>query len=496
MYTTIGIGGGMDPDACTVAQPRCSFPSNQAFNQIRITAWDDGPANGTFGHVEMQGNPPQEVFVAGPDQNGNFTHYRASETEPGVVHLTATLDDIPTAIDPANGQQITTADDPPGSTNPNSGFLTVWEFDITSLDPAWRPTLNAVVAFTAQIRPATDHNGNNMAAVINFTLSSSTEPGYCMNGGAQADNDLLFPTPQNGFTIDPPQGTTQQAHTVNAVLNAAINVTCLDYGAHGTIGAMTNIGGQQAGARRRVQNPNPPPDTIVLLDRFGAGIPVDDDPANCIADGTTWNGGPAAQDTDANPSGDGTNGDGISRYEEYRGFVMGGNWAATDPTQKDVFVYDVDGIGLGDFPALGPTAHIVTGNEWSGGGTRIINFNAATAHLMDQHAIQLDDAGYSPYYYGRCYYTLPDAPLAYVYSEAIREDGPPINSRTIWDPADTEGMNRTIGHELGHGVNIPGDHRAGTTTNCVEFEPLNFAAVPHVFCTTNPGCQNQWRLRN
>jgi hypothetical protein len=331
-----------------------------------------------------------------------------------------------------------------------------------------------------------------------------------MNGGNQTDNDLQFPMPQNGFTIDPPQaqGHMQQAHTVDAVLDSPpITVTCLDYGAHGTIGAQTNIGGQMEGARPRVLNPNPPPVTIVLLDRFGAGIPVDDN-GNCIADGTQWDGGPttpANEDKDASPLGDGTKGDGFSRYEEYRGFIQqpdAATWFTTDPTWKDMFVVDYSAIGTAEsFPGTGmPEVHLV----YSVGGGRVVNFNAGTAHVRNQPAAGLVYGIRSEveFWYGQCDGSLWSGNgLCWIHEHRIRED------TVLYGHTFEEGRAWAIGHELGHTVlwDRPDNGHHGANNDMTEPDCLIWyrgefwrTTYPTTFCVLGQGdlglCRYRWKL--
>lgn len=101
---SLGVGSHVDWDRCTVTSPPCSFPNNEAGNTTTIVGWDDGGAGGTFGHLDANNQ-----FVAGAP----ITHYQASPTNPGVVHLRAQLDDNPTAEDPVTHQQVPTYDEQP-----------------------------------------------------------------------------------------------------------------------------------------------------------------------------------------------------------------------------------------------------------------------------------------------------------------------------------------------------------------------------------------------
>ena len=56
------------------------------------------------------------------------------------------------------------------------------------------------------------------------------------------------------------------------------------------------------------------------------------------------------EDKDSMPAGNQYAGDGLSAYEEYRGFMVHGKHRRTDWKLKDVFIWDRDSMGLGDFP--------------------------------------------------------------------------------------------------------------------------------------------------
>lgn len=109
------------------------------------------------------------------------------------------------------------------------------------------------------------------------------------------------------------------------------------------------------------------------------------------------------KDKDDTPAGDGTRGDGLSAYEEYRGLVWRGTWMEFDPTQKDMFVMNF-GAGNEDpyeppeipndaitspngFPGAGmPQLWLLNANEGSGYPYRVVNFLSESFHNRDVYA--------------------------------------------------------------------------------------------------------------
>jgi hypothetical protein len=117
-----------------------------------------------------------------------------------------------------------------------------------------------------------------------------------------------------------------------------VQIWCRDYGAYGKLKASVLVGGQWCEA-----------DADGVPDKY-VTIPLDLN-NNKIAD--YWEkqnnvyGKPADWDEDPNPSGQRTNGDGMTNYEEYRGFFVsdgsgGTEYKRMNPMQKELFVIDKD----------------------------------------------------------------------------------------------------------------------------------------------------------
>lgn len=168
----------------------------------------------------------------------------------------------------------------------------------------------------------------------------SDQPGYCMNApkyppliGLHSDSwkDLQF-SEQSGFTIS---GNNNQIAVSNETTDVEITITVksFDYGAFGKMKVkyITSDNIAYTGITESF------PQTSYI------SIPYDAN-NNYIADANNNNSGPgnsylASDDLDNVPMGDGTNGDNISRYEEYRGFMVNGNFERTDVNRKSVFVW-------------------------------------------------------------------------------------------------------------------------------------------------------------
>jgi hypothetical protein len=184
---------------------------------------------------------------------------------------------------------------------------------------------------------------------------------------------------------------TQQPTTIATVGT----IFCFDGGAYGVLLAYTNM-----------------PEGIVFARRTDTGLiePVEipyDKNGNFIADVWEWNMGiypaDALGDFDNYPVGDGTPGDGLSIYEEYRGLMVRYLWTVFNPWIKDMFVMN---FGAGNenpyqpavipndaitdakgFPGAGmPLLWLLNANEGAGYPLRVVNFLCGYAHRRDVYA--------------------------------------------------------------------------------------------------------------
>lgn len=233
-------------------------------------------------------------------------------------------------------------------------------------------------------------------------VSTSREPGYCLNGpryagqsggGTDEPYDLRIArgTPEFEVAEDGQSATTQEYTQEGDLL-----IRSHDYGGYTTlrVTAYTEDGQIVVGQARIGQRP-PAPDLEIPLDEND----------NHVADAyeRKWDlfdrNLPAEADFAPAPSGQHCDGDGISLYEKYRGFVQGyGTWDQLDPWHKYLFVYDPYDVALeaaGMFEAAtGLRLVLVPEGRWSGPGLaahgrRIVNYNHGTGHWTDQHALHV-----------------------------------------------------------------------------------------------------------
>jgi hypothetical protein len=166
-------------------------------------------------------------------------------------------------------------------------------------------------------------------------------------------------------------------------------------------------------------------------------------------------------DDEQDPAGDGTPGDGLTLYEEYRGFYEDGRHIDGNPHKKDLFVQN----GAGDWWRPGiELFRRVTGLQVHGRllpqempESRIINGNRRQApRVTDQHAVII----------------RPD-PSIIGYAEAAGGPGNPKMIKAIRVPQQTGSLPaaywaRVLAHELLHAVNVY--HHGETETVVTWFE--------------------------
>jgi hypothetical protein len=205
-----------------------------------------------------------------------------------------------------------------------------------------------------------------------------------MNAGDKDDDslDLEFLDGLAGFLGPEETSDGWTIETNRTMTSATVTIKANDYGAWGKLKCEVNPGGRWFPCSSENGE-----DYVT--------IPLDED-ENKIAD--FWEedkdvSGDAAADDDELPKGR-EPGDGFSNYEEYRGFQIKGEWADTNPREKDLFVHnDADDkkvlidAGINLFERISElTVHKIEADEYD--EQRIVNFNRG-----EHQAITRDSKG-------------------------------------------------------------------------------------------------------
>lgn len=297
-------------------------------------------------------------------------------------------------------------------------------------------------------------DGEGVTGSFKFTLyDTSDERGFCMNsytsvpssGNPDAEDweDLQFEA-QTGFTISGTSNSVAQTTATN-LTSKTVTVSCYDYGAYGkikvefyptmTAGSGPTLTGVETGGTRQFTN-----------------VPLDDNDNHIADEAVAWDYssldvGPGTthavnDDNDDTPTGSAEPGDGLSRYEEYRGFKYNSGYVRTSIEHKDVFIRDSDSIGIGYFTALSYHAHSsLQSGEWD--ANHKINFNNSTGHNHDMYAIYLHKRPNASYTTGVTIGTIEggaECSCMIPYLESISA------SQSVKDSH--------IAHELGHALHL------------------------------------------
>jgi hypothetical protein len=297
----------------------------------------------------------------------------------------------------------------------------------------WLPEGNVGDETTPVEITARLEGGERPEGKFRFTLYAVTrEPGYALNAGDGNDTspDFEFEAGQPGFTEPVPTGTSEawEIETTELVAETTVAILARDYGAWAKLRCEVNVDGEWVDCRAE-----------------GGGdyitIPRDTD-EDRIAD--SWEdehgvrGQSAEDDEDAIPVGQNSNGDGISLYEEYRGFVNEyGEHQRLEPRKKELFVRDEHGfVAVSNFETASELTLIYIGDDgWTGPhppgakydpSARVVNFNTSGhGHAFDQHALHV--------FNGQGNGHEPRTPRLLGYSDAVgfRNESPRTTKRTL-----------------------------------------------------------------
>jgi hypothetical protein len=279
-------------------------------------------------------------------------------------------------------------------------------------------------------------------------IKTSHEKGVCMNWPPHPDPtlpyDLSFEPQRNpNLLIDEPY--LAAVDSTGDMVTGSVNVSCFDYGAYGEFQASAELENGQVvyGIVRGTQ------------DQQSVKLPARRDGSNIANAFFTANGLgnlPDDDDSETDPVGDGFKGDGLTLYEEYRGFKNGNEWTPGDPKKKNVFVLNelrysysvIKGIKIFERATSLRVLDLLRENQVN--ADNAINFNYTSGpHVVDQHVIRIK----------------PGLKVAAGSTYASADDvGTPGTAKTLQVPPDLaafRGMNffaLTVAHEMLHCTNV------------------------------------------
>jgi len=316
----------------------------------------------------------------------------------------------------------------------------------------WRPqagqngTRGNSLDLTAELRNKDGSPLNPIAAYFEWDLTECSQvPGYAMNAprtNPSTDYDMKLESGADGLRIlDPPNAQKAQS-SVSENPKSNVTIASYDWGGYAKIKVTANLadGKQIVGylegdpSQQEVRLPKRPDGSLVAekwkTDNHAAGK---DDSA----------------DDETIPVGDGTPGDGLTLYEEYRGFIVNAKHEEGDPQAKDFFVVNLSGAsttgGIIRFAVLSGLSVHRKLREFETSDSRVINQNHNSLHVVDQHAVRVK--------------VSPST------SEAAVANGGPGNPKMIdyvevpllEVPEDADKADywaSTVAHELFHSVNV------------------------------------------
>jgi len=317
---------------------------------------------------------------------------------------------------------------------------------------------------------------------ITFTLlSRSSEPGVAMNFPQKsklkspAKPDLRFDqdlnTPKSLQVADEDGAS---AHTTSAPQDgkATALLSTYDWGGYGIlqVTAVAADGTQLTGeldtdrSKTEIEIPK-----RTLPSQIGDSWKSDEG----VPDGAS-----DLDDSETNPAGSGEPGDGLSLYEEYRGFILNGTHSRksqndhVDPLQKDVFVRNcIGGAADGGIRRFkqgsGLLVHSrIRDSELPGGkgcpgnvpiddADRVINFNSSGAtHVVDEHALVMIQDSTADANIAEGGPGLPRQVNRVIIKDNNGIVGTTDDGEPVVDGDKRARYARTVAHELGHGVNV------------------------------------------
>ena len=298
----------------------------------------------------------------------------------------------------------------------------------------------------------------------------SVMPGYCMNAEVGSEDlsfirslpglasydqkgpDLVLDAPEGRYSVN---GQLQEVVGLEAGSEATMSVMALDAGALGRV-----LGGM-------IINGVKYPATSRSTGRGYFKLPHDAN-SNFIADAAPQDKAALPlDDLDAKPRGKGDAGDGLSAYEEYRGFlVAGGAHVRTDIDRKTIFVRNRYGHSWTAYRTLGLEAYDLEEDQLPPAGgrgkTALINFyhekyGREDLHAQDQYAVVIVQS-LSPLREDALAYVIGlHPPTAEHHQVFVLPEARLLYDASLFPEVSFEEyLKRLLDHELGHRVGI--DH--------------------------------------
>ncbi len=302
------------------------------------------------------------------------------------------------------------------------------------------------------------------ASRVTFQLVEGTvsrDPGVALNYPskdiATEDYDLRFEYELNDLVTISDDG--QEAVIEGgSIAYAAVELSSFDWGAYGALKVTAEVERGQTLLGKLLSTG----DTEILIPKRT--------PGSFIAD--YWKqtndaaGLPDDDDSDPEPVGDQHEGDGLSLYEEYRGFIENGEHFRSEPRRKDFFIRDTIGgrtkAGIAMF-ARGTGAggeaglhvhHEFLESEWD--ESNVINFNGRTHRYVDQHGIYIIPGSQEFVSSVVSNNKMPGLPRNIRWLELSQSwmQGLQIWSDEAVNVNSNDYFDSTTAHELGHTVNV------------------------------------------
>jgi hypothetical protein len=289
---------------------------------------------------------------------------------------------------------------------------------------------------------------------MRFELTQvSREPGVAMNhpprAQARRNPDLRFRSnPQLAISDDGLSAATHDTG-IGGYTEAEAELSSFDWGAWGELRVVAVMGDGREILGHLATDPRPQ----ILLPKRRKDSRIPDVLRASAGLGDL----PDDNDGENDPMGDEFSGDGLTLYEEYRGFYENSKHVRSSPMKKDLFV--LNKVGAGAKPGIALFAretglrvrHELLDAEL--GADRVINANHGEGpHLVDQHAVRIEPQIPPP--------SDPSAP-APRFENSAAQGGPgtpeAVARVLISGTALRVGaarLARTIAHELGHSVNV------------------------------------------